>query len=479
MKLSGQSIRPALVLLAGGLLTGCQYHDPASGQLSSILASGELIVATRSAPTTYYELHDEPTGPEHDLIEAFAKHLGVKVRFVVKDTVGDVLQAVSDGEADLGAAGLTRTQGRGRKFLFGPVYEHVEQQLVCRVGGKNPRSVADLENLGLSVPVDTSYVDELKNLQKTDPSLKWNAVDDDTESLLEDVSKKQLDCTIADSNIVAINRRYYPELRVQFNLTRPQPVSWVMPSTAKALQKAVTQWLSDYKQTGKLKTVMERYYGYINEFDYVDTVKFKQRIRTRLPKYRSMFEEAASKYGLDWTLLAAQSYQESHWRPRAISPTGVRGMMMLTLDTARELGIQSRLNPKQSIFGGAEYYRDLYDRIPDKVVAPDRNWFALAAYNIGMGHLFDARVLARRLGKNPNSWSALSSVFPLLSNRKYYKTLQHGYARGRESVSYVQHIRDYHNILNQSENNISLNEETETSRSPVFAGRSVAEYTVR
>lgn len=413
------------------------------------------------------------------MTEAFAKHLGVKVHYLVKDTIAGVLQAVADGEADMGAAGLTRTRGREQKFLFGPVYEHVEQQLVCRAGGKQPRSVADLVNMSLSVPSDTSYVVELRHLQKTYPALKWQAVDDDTESLLEDVWNKQLDCTIADSNIVAINRRYYPELQVRFNLTQPQPVSWVMPAHAAELRDAITQWFSAYKREGKLKAVMERYYGYINEFDYVDTVKFKQSIQTVLPKYKTIFEQAARKYNLDWTLLAAQSYQESHWKPRAISPTGVRGMMMLTLDTARELGIRSRLNPRQSIFGGAEYYRNLYNRIPSQVHSPDRNWFALAAYNIGLGHLLDARILAKRLGKNPNSWSDLSAVFPLLSNRKYYKTLQHGYARGRESVSYVQHIRDYHNILYQSVESMSRNEDARISRLPALASRSAAGYTAR
>lgn len=460
-------------------MTGCQYHDAAAGQLKEILAQKELIVATRNAPTTYYELHDETIGPEHDMTQAFAKHLGVKVHYLVKDTVAEVLQAVADGEADLGAAGLTRTKDRERKFLFGPVYEHVEQQLVCRAGGKRPRSVGDLVNVSLSVPSDTSYVDELRHLQKTFTDLKWQAVGDDTESLLEQVWKKQLDCTIADSNIVAINRRYYPELRVRFNLTKPQPVAWVMPSNAKKLKKAVDQWFSKYDKEGKLKSVMERYYGYINEFDYVDTVKFKQRIYSVLPKYRATFEAAAKKFSLDWTLLAAQSYQESHWRPHAKSPTGVRGIMMLTLDTAREMGIKSRLNPKQSIFGGAEYYRDLYNRIPGDVPLPDRNWFALAAYNIGLGHLFDARVLARRLGKNPDSWGDMSKVFPLLSNRKYYKKLKHGYARGRESVSYVQHIRDYHNILNQSIDNISRNGNVQVSRSPVLASRNAAGYIAR
>lgn len=457
MNIAVQSLKLVCLVSFCGLLWGCQYSNSASGQLDAILKQGELVVATRNAPTTYYDLHDETIGPEHDLIQAFAKHLGVKVHYLVEDTVSDVLQAVEDGKADMAAAGLTRTPGRKQRFLFGPIYQQVEQQLVCRIGGKNPHSVADLVNMTLSVPSDTSYVEQLKKLQQSNHGLHWQAANDDTESLLEKVWQGQLDCTIADSNIVAINRRYYPELRVQFNLTKPQPISWILPKAATALQGAVTQWLEQYKRSGQLNAVMQRYYGYINEFDYVDTSKFKKSIRTVLPKYQNDFKAAAHKYGLDWTLLAAQAYQESHWKPRAKSPTGVRGIMMLTLDTAREMGIKSRLNPKQSIFGGAKYYKDLYDRIPEQVKGPNRNWFTLAAYNIGLGHLFDARSLARRLGKDPNRWSDLKTVIPLLSRKKYYKTLAHGYARGRESVSYVQHIRDYHDILYQAVNNLSEN----------------------
>ena len=437
------------------MLFGCQHETGHTGQLKTILTTRQLVVATRNAPTTYYEWHDEIVGPEYDLTQAFAKHLGVNVRYVVKDSVSEVLAAVQDGEADLAAAGLTRTPDRKQHFLFGPIYQEVQQQMVCRAGGKRPRSMADLSDVSLSVPFDTSYAEHLHTLQNDHQTLEWQPSDEDTESLLEQVWLKKLDCTIADSNIMAINRRYYPELRVRFNLTKPQPLSWVMPKKATELQTAVSAWLKRFQHQGKLDNVMERYYGYINEFDYVDTSKFKRRIATVLPKYQDDFEAAAGKYDLDWTLLAAQAYQESHWRARAKSPTGVRGIMMLTLDTAKELGISSRLDPKQSIFGGARYYKSLYDRIPEQIQDPDRNWLTLAAYNIGMGHLQDARALARRLGKNPDHWSDLASVIPLLSKKKYYKTLKHGYARGRESVSYVQHIRDYHNILYQTVNNLS------------------------
>mgnify|MGYP002624872028 FL=1 len=181
----------------------------------------------------------------------------------------------------------------------------------------------------------------------------------------------------------------------------------------------------------------------------MDTRRFIRRINTVLPKYKDQFKAAARKYDLDWMLLAAQAYQESHWRTNARSPTGVRGIMMLTMNTARELNVKSRLDPVQSIHGGARYFKQLHDRIPEEVQEPDRTWFALAAYNVGMGHIYDARALAQRLGNDPNTWVGLSEVLPLLSQKKYYRTLKHGYARGREPVIYVQRIRDYHDILHQ------------------------------
>jgi len=432
------------------LLVACQRGTDKPDLLAQIRAQGELVVVTRNAPTTYYELHDEPFGFEYHMTQAFAAALGVKARYVMKYSTSEVLGAIQNGEAHLAAAGLTRTGEREQRFLFGPVYQEVEQQVVCRRGGKSPRQAADLVDISLKVPAETSYAERLRNLQNSNNGIKWEVVDEDTETLLQQVWLQKLDCTVSDSNIVAINRRYYPELRIAFNLTEPEPLAWLMPADASGLQQEVEDWFEDFRQSGQLEALLERYYGFIDKFDYVDTRKFKRRIHSVLPKYRPHFEKAATKYELDWMLLAAQAYQESHWRARAISPTGVRGIMMLTLNTAQELGIQSRLDPAQSIMGGARYYKQLYQRIPESVREPDRRWFALAAYNAGMGHLYDARELAQRLGRNPDSWRDLSEVFPLLSQKKYYSTLKHGYARGNEPVRYVQRIRDYHDILHQT-----------------------------
>jgi membrane-bound lytic murein transglycosylase F len=442
----------SFLLLLLFLLSGCS-REP-EGLLKEVLQQKELVVVTRNAPTTYYDWHDELTGVEYDMTQAFANSLGVKVKYIIKDSTAEILEAIKKGEAHIAAAGLTKTETREDSFLFGPVYQHVQQQVVCRRGGKRPRKVEDLVALSLVVPAETSYVERLNELQTDFPELAWSINSNgSSEELLEQVWLKKVDCTIADSNITDINRRYYPELNVRFSISKPESVAWVLPADADALLSEVEHWFDEFEDSGDLQRLMERYYGFIEVFDYVDTRKFVKRIYKVLPKYKKHFKQAASKYDLDWTLLAAQSYQESHWRPHAKSPTGVRGMMMLTLTTADELGVQSRLDPVQSIMGGARYLRRLHNRVPEDVQEPDRTWFALAAYNVGMGHLYDAMELAKRLDKNPYTWESLSEVFPLLTQKKYYKTLKHGYARGREPVSYVRHIRDYQNILLQKLNN--------------------------
>lgn len=433
------------VLLLVLLLAGCSQS---SGRLDEIRQRGELVVVTRNAPTTYYEGRDGLAGFEYEMVSTFARELGVKPRFIIKDSLAEMLDLLERGAADLAAAGLTHTDGRDDKFLFSVPYQFVTQQVVCRRGGKRPRGVEDLVEINLTVPARSSYAEYLQQLSAVHPSLRWTEDPRaDTEELLERVWLKQLDCTVADSNIVAINRRYYPELVVRFDLSPPQPLAWAMPASAHDLTDAVNQWLERFKASDGFRDLLDRYYGFIAVFDYVDIRAFKRRIKRRLPKYRKWFEAAAKKYGFDWTLLAAQSYQESHWNPRARSPTGVRGIMMLTLTTAREVGVRNRLEPRQNIMGGARYLAGLRQRIPDTVPEPDRDWMTLAAYNVGMGHLYDARELARRLDKNPDRWPELAEVLPLLSRKQYYKTLRHGYARGREPVIYVQRIRNYQDIL--------------------------------
>lgn len=430
------------------LLVGCDGKtEPLTGFPDT------LVVVTRNAPTSWYEGRDGVAGPEYDLITAFASRHEVAVRFEVVDSIAEVLAWINEGKAHIAAAGLTVTEQRQQQgFEFGAEYYQVQQQVVCRRdNGALPKDVAGLVGKNLQVIASSSYVERLQELRNEAPDLVWDEVDDmGTEQLLEKVWLKQIDCTVADSNIVNINRRYYPELVVAFPITEDQSLSWVIASKWKHLKQDVDAWLEQAEQSGELAEIYEKYYGHVEFFDYVDMRKFIGRIKSRLPKYRADFVAAAEKHGLDWTLLAAQGYQESHWNSKSKSPTGVRGLMMLTLNTAKAMGVKNRLDARQSIMGGAKYLAKMLKRIPEQVQRDDRLWQALASYNVGFGHLQDARVLAQELGKNPDSWTELKQVLPLLSQKKYYKKLKYGYARGSEPVHYVQRIRDYHQVLLQN-----------------------------
>lgn len=446
--LTKNNMRMLSVFILAGLALFAVNPVFYSSSIDEIKKRGELVVLTRNAPTTYYEIRDKYAGLEYELAEAFAVQLGVKTRYIVKDNIDDIFQAIRDKQADLAAAGLTRTEQRSNGFQFSSAYQKVQQQVVCRRGGPRPKKEADLVDVSLAVPARSSYIEALKKLKQKLPALNWSVDQErDTEALLEQVWERHLDCTIADSNIVAINRRYYPELVVRFDLTQPQPLGWLFHKDNDDLKHKVNQWLAEQKSSGKLEQLLQKYYGFIEIFDYVDNRTYQRRIKKKLPRYKDIFKKVADQYQFPWTLLAAQAYQESHWNPRAKSPTGVRGMMMLTLVTAREQGIKNRLDPLQSVRGGARYLSRLMKRIPDDVKQPDRTWFALAAYNMGMGHLYDARRLARQLGKSPSLWKDLEQVLPLLAQKKYYRKLKYGYARGHEPVRYVQRIRNYKDIL--------------------------------
>jgi len=447
---------PKTVLSAGilgifglGLLPTISSCSKPPSALERVQQRGEILIVTRNSPTTYYEGPDGPTGFEYDLISQFADHLGVEIRLIVPKNFDEILPLVYRGQVHLAAAGLTVTPERSKKILFGPAYQYITQQVVYRAGHARPRSVKDLVGGRLAVIAGTSHSERLHELKKTVPNLEWREIKDmESEELLEQVWDGELDYTVADSNEVAVNRRYYPELRVAFNLTKPQSLAWAFPKSGDdSLYNAARAFFEKLTTSGRLDQLVERYYGHVNDFDYVGTVRFLSHYKQRLPRFQDMFEEAANETGIDWRLLAAIGYQESHWNPRARSPTGVRGIMMVTRSTAAQFGFTNRIAPRNSILGGSRYFAHVLKRVPETIAEPDRTWMALAAYNLGYGHISDCRKIIEQRDSNPNQWVEIKQCLPLLRQKKWYKNTRHGYARGSEAVTYVENIRSYYDLL--------------------------------
>jgi membrane-bound lytic murein transglycosylase F len=416
--------------------------------VETIKQDGQLVVLTRNSPTTYYEDVDGPAGLEYELTKMFAYELGVELTLVLPQTLDDLLEGIEQGTAHIAAAGLTVTREREKRLRFGPAYQQITEQLIYNINNKRPRSLSSLDG-SLEVVANSSHDERLQDLSETMPELSWKATTtNETEDLLQMVADGIIEYTIADSNTFALNQRFFIDLRAAFDISEPQPLAWALPrSEDNSLYLEVHKFFNKIKQNGELDRVIERAYGHVEDFDYVGTKIFRRHIEIRLPEFQEMFETAAEDNNLDWRLLAAMGYQESHWDPDAVSPTGVRGIMMLTLKTAKDLGIKDRLVPKNSIEGGARYFRQTLDRIPPSITEPDRTWMAMAAYNVGYGHLEDARVIAEQLGKNPDLWIDVKTTLPLLAKRKWYKKTRYGYARGWEPIQYVENIRSYYDIL--------------------------------
>lgn len=439
-------MRTLWILLVSLLLSSCSIPKPL---IERIKEEGQLIVITRSNPATYIKEKSKTRGLEYELVERFAAELGVEVKYVIPESFDEILPSVVRGDAHFAAAGLTVTSDRELAVRFTPEYQTVTAQLVYKGGNQRPKAITDTVDGVLEVMAGSGADEKLKQLAAEYPELNWTAqrAVESTE-LLNLVYEGLIDYTIANSNEVALSRRFHPELRVAFELGEPMPVAWAFPHAEdNSLYKAAKAFIKRIKDDGSLEQLLERYYGYVEQLGFVDNRTFARHMVQRLPPLIPLFKKAAEKNDMDWQLLAAIGYQESHWNPEAVSPTGVKGIMMLTSATARQMGVEDRTDTAQSISGGARYLRRVEKKLPERIQEPDRTWMALAGYNVGFGHLEDARILTQRAGGDPDKWSDVKQQLPLLSQKKYYKTVKHGFARGKEPVHYVDNIRSYHDLL--------------------------------
>lgn len=424
-------------------------------QLEAIQQKGVLRVAIRNSPMTYYIDKGRPAGFEYELAQAFAQHLGVKLELILPTTLTDLFDTLRQRNAHIAASNLTISAARLEQFDFGPPYRYSAPTVIYRIrqGQSKPTQVEDLYGRNIRVLAGSVPAELLADMEQHHPQLEWQESDNDAATdLLDQLHDGSIDFTILDSAVFDAVKSFYPGLDKGLALEEPQPIAWMLANHYDGtLKEALEQFFALPATQTLIEQLEARYFSRQNQLNFFDTSEFRRALEERYPPLEQYFMLAAQESGIDHLLLAAIAYQESHWREDAVSPTGVRGIMMLTEDAASEVGVSDRTDPRQSIFGGAEYLVQVRAKIPDRIPEPDHTWFALAGYNIGFGHLEDARVLTQRAGKNPDRWQDVREYLPLLANEKYYTTVRYGYARGYEPVAYVANIRKYMELLRWEE----------------------------
>ena len=453
------------------LLTACEQASFKTTEFVENTPTRTVLkVGTLYGSQTYLTSDQGESGFDYEMAAKFAKHLNVPLEMMPYTNRHQLFEALRNNEIDIVAAAITTTQNRREQFLLGPTLYEVNQVLVYKSGSTKPR---DLDNLlgDISVIAESFAVDTLFKLKQSHPNLKWQQVyDKDNEELFSLVASGDLPYTIADSNSLLINQRYLPELRAGMVLSEKTEVVWLLQASGSdVLMGSLLSFWHQQKRSGTLEHLNEKYFGHVKRFDYVDTRAFIRAIDNVLPEYQALFVKHAG--ALDWRKLAAAGYQESHWNPKARSPTGVRGMMMLTQPTATSVGVDNRLDAEQSIRGGAIYLQKMIDRLPESIPDSQRIWFALASYNVGLGHVEDARKITQGMGKDPSAWRDVKQVLPLLQQRQYYKNTRYGYARGSEAVHYVDNIRRYYDTLVWVDNQSKQMELIEQNAKKAIAGK--------
>ncbi len=466
------------VTLAGviGIAVAIRNTDYAPPWLRPVLKppreTGEVVFLTLRGPTTTENIptagkrnDDTQTGFEHDLATLFAHEIGAKPKFIIAPGYNSLTLALKEGRGHIAAAGMMPTPELRQQFAFGPSYKSVQYQLVYRAKESKPRSMLDAIGKRIVVVAETPAHDLLRELTGEYPGFIIDALPQNTDpdALLNKLEvagappSEAVDFALVDASAFAVDKRLHPDLAAAFNVGRERKLAWGFSSVADYdLQQSAVVFFEKIRNNGTLARLVDRYYGHINRIQAVDSEAVMEKIETVLPKLKSHFHEAQQLTGIDWRLLAAVGYQESHWDPFATSPTGVRGLMMLTDDTADRMGVKNRLDPRESIIGGAKYLLKLRDIVPERITEPDRTWLALAAYNQGYGHLEDARILAARLKTNADSWLDVRKAFSKLQQPEIYETLKHGYTRGEEAVQFVENIRNYADILTKLEKPLEM-----------------------
>ncbi len=413
------------------------------GDLDLIRQRRVLRILTTNTAATYFLYRGEPLGFEYEFARRFARSIGCRIRIVVPPRPEQLIDWLLQGRGDLVAAAMTVTPERQKRVAFTRPYHKASEIVVTRAADEGPQGLEDLEGRTVAVRRSSAYYETLVELR---PHYGFEILEVPeeltTENIIAEVAAGRYDLTVAGSNILDIELTYRDDVRGAFALGEPRDIAWMVRPEDHLLLEAANEYIEREYRGEFYNVLLHKYYR--NPKGMARMVAERPVHQGRISPYDDLFRKYGRAIEVDWRLLAAQSYQESRFDPAAASWAGALGLMQVLPRTALALGVAGDLRePEVGIEAGARYLRWLIDSFEPSLPPGVRIRFALAAYNAGRGHVFDARRLARERGLDPDRWfDNVERAIPLLSHPSYADQSRFGYCRCAQTVEYVRQINE-------------------------------------
>ncbi|MBN2610257.1 MAG: transporter substrate-binding domain-containing protein [Bacteroidales bacterium] len=434
--------------------------------LERIRQSGKMIVVTDYNSTNYFIYRGQPMGYQFELLQELADYMGVKLEVTVSNNLSENFKKLVAGEVDLIASNLTVTKERKELVDFTVAHSQASQVLVQRkpdnwekmnkkaLEDNLLRNQLDLSGKTIYVQSNSSHSARLRNLaEEIGDSITIVEVDEDVEMLISKVANGEIDYTVSDEHVASVNQTYYPNIDVETRVSFPQNMAWAVRKGSVKFREEINYWLSDYKKTRRFNAMYAKYFNNHKSSEIVVS-DFYAINSGRISEYDKYIKKFSKEIDWDWRLVASLIYQESRFKPTAVSWAGAFGLMQLMPGTAQKMGVDENATPVEQIKAGTELIKWLEDRFIYIEDRPERVKFVLASYNVGFGHVLDAQKLAEKDGKDPNKWDDCVDMYLLKkSDPVFYNdpVVKHGYCRGVETYNYVSQILDryehYKNII--------------------------------
>ena len=438
------------------LLVACQPRDEAGVEDEAATQRTTLKVALRVNPASYYWHNKKAVGFDYRLLQAFARKTGMKLKIVPVATIAEALAKLEQNKIDV-AAGVLNFRQAKKKFAVSDSYYQTGQRLIYRLSDTVPKQFNELSLNDVEISANPNHLEVLQAVRLEQKDSDWRLHSNlDSQQLAQLVNLGLVRYTLMEEHELSTVRLFYPYLRTAFRTSAQVSLVWLFDKADSHLLNQANAFFQEIKENRQLDRLIEAHFGHLGRLSYAEKLTFIGLVERRLGKYKHVFMEAADTYGLDWQFLACVAYQESHWNPRAVSPTGVKGMMMLTQEVSKHYNIESRYDAYQSIMGGARYLAEIMKKLPPQIAEPDRSWMALIAYLVGYGHLNDAFRLTKKRGGNPNFWIDVSASLKLLEKPEWYQQSKHGKPRGGDAVTYINNVRNYQYLLTWLEDSIVI-----------------------